>query len=166
MSIGGKKMVERNDLEITVRNMVAFDILSKPLSSLGHKADRRRDKLAEIAAGLLGSGYETERVVAYVEKREEEKARTLREGIEAFKEEHPRYGKILEGMIVEKRAASSKYLVFNVAEGYRLAAEDYRRVMRELGMSTIQADAMYPHLLEISDKLGKAGENAKRSILL
>lgn len=159
-------MVERTDLELTVRNMVAYDILSKPLSSLGHKADRRRDKLAEEAAKLVRAGEDYERVIAYTETRDEEKARTLREGIEEFKKEHPRYGAILEGMIAEKRSKSNKYLVYGVADGFKLAAEDYRRVMRDLGMSTVQADAMYPHLLDISDKLGRAKETATRSILL
>ncbi len=161
-------MVERNDLETNVRSMVAYDILSKPLTSLGHKADRRKDKLAGESASFLRSDrYDSERIVAYVEVRpEEERARTLREGIEAFKSEHPRYGKILEDMIEETRTANNRYLVYGVADGFKLGAEDYRRVMRELGMSTVQADAMYPHLLDISDKLGKAKENARRDILL
>ena len=159
-------MVERNELETTVRSMVAFDILSKPLVSLGHKADRRRDKLASTAANLVTAGFRGERVVAYIESRDEEKARTLREGIEDFKEQHPRYGTILEGMIAERRQLSNQYLVFGVADGYKLAAEDYRRVMKDLGMNAREADSMYPHLLDISDRLGKSRENAKRSILL
>jgi len=159
-------MVERNDLETNVRSMVAYDILSKPLSSLGQKAGRKKDKLAGESAGLLRSRYESERIVAYVETREEERARTLREGIVDFKETHPKYGTILEGMIQQRRSTSNKYLVYGVADGFKLGAEDYRRVMRELGMSTVQADAMYPHLLDISDKLGKAEENARRDILL
>jgi len=158
-------MANRNELEIKVRSMVAFDILSKPLTSLGHKADRRRDKLAEETAALLEEET-SDRVVAYTERREEEKARTMREGIEAFKEEYPSYGKILEGVIQEKRIKSNQYLVYGVADGFKLGSEDYRRVMRDLGLTPVQADAMYVHLLDISEKLGKAAENGLRSILL
>ena len=159
-------MVERTDLELTIRDIVAYDILSKPLASLGHKADRRRDKLAALAYQLLDAGEVADRVIAYVEPKEEERARTLREGISAFKEAHPDYGRILEGLIAEKRQESNQYLVYGVQEGRKLAAEDYRRAMREMGITTIQADAMYPHLLEQSVRMGKAGENERRSILL
>ena len=159
-------MVERKNLEITIRDLVAHDILYRPLKSLGEKAYRRRDGIAANAENLLAKGKKAERIIAYVETREEERARTLREGIESFKEEHPKYGEILEGIIAEKRQESNRYLVYGIAEGFKLSSEDYRRVMRELGMSTVQADAMYPHLLEISDRLGKAGENEKRNILL
>jgi len=160
-------MTERTDLEVTVRNMVAYDILSKPLTSLGHKADRRRDKLAGEAASLVRKNKEYERFVAYIETRdEEERARTLREGISAFSEEYPEYGSILEGMIQETRAVSNKYLVFGIKESFKLGAEDYRRVMRELGMSALESDSMYPHLLDISDRLKKAKETERRDILL
>lgn len=159
-------MAIRSELEISVRNMVAYDILSKPLTSLGQKADRRKDKVGKEISTLLKEGEEFERVTAYVERREEERARTLREGIEAFKEEFPRYGKVLEEKIQEKRSRSNRYLVFGVSEGFKLSADDYRRVMKDLGMTSVEADAMYPHLLQISERLGKAGENSLRDILL
>ena len=159
-------MVHRDDLEIAVRNMVAYDILSKPLSSLGQKAGRREKNLSGFVEDLLIRGQSCERVVAYVEPREEEKARTMREGIDAFKEEHPRYGKVLEGMIQETRVQKNNHLVFGIASGFQLGAADYRRVMTDLGMTTKEADSMYGHLLEISDRLGKAREHKLRSVLL
>jgi hypothetical protein len=164
--IGGNKMVFRDDLETAVRNMVAYDILSKPLSSLGQKAGRREKKLAVEAAGLLENTGPTERIVAYTEVRNEERARTVRDGINAFKEAHPRYGAKLEGMIQQKRFEKNNYIVFGVAEGFRLGASDYRSVMKDLGMTTIEADTMYGHILNISERLGKAGESETRSILL
>ncbi len=160
-------MVSRSDVEVGVRSTVAYDILSKPLSSLGQKADRRKNKVAAEVASYLKEGDKFERVFAYIEVRpEEERARTLREGIDAFKAEHPRYGTILEGMIEETRTANNRYLVYGVSTGFSLGAEDYRRVMKDLGMNSREADAMYPHLLDISDRLGKARENARRDILL
>ena len=159
-------MVSRTDLETNVRDMVAYDILSKPLSSLGQKAARRRDKLASETAKLLREGDDFERVVAYVKKTDEEKARTLREGIDAFTEAHPRYGGILEGMIQERRMHSNRHLYYAVNQGFNLGAAEYRGVMRDLGLSVIEADAMYPHLMQLSERLGKAGEQSLRSILL
>jgi len=159
-------MANRSELEIAVRSMVAYDVLSKPLTSLGQKSDRRKDKLGKEISTLLREGDRFDRVVAYVERRDEEKARTLREGIEAFKEEFPKYGKILEGVIEKRRSLSNRYLVFGLEDGFKLSPDDYRRVMKDLGMTTVEADAMYPHLLQISDRLGKAGENSLRDILL
>ena len=157
-------MVQRTELETTVRRMVALDILSKPLSSLGQKAGRRRDKLAEEAAGSLQSGLE--RVFAYTETTETEKARTLREGITVFKKEYPKYGKVLEGMIQEKRIQKDTQLVYGINEGCSLGVGEYRSVMRDLGLSAMEADGMYTHLLEVSHRLGSASEYAKRTILL
>ncbi len=159
-------MVFRDDLETNVRSMVAYDILSKPLSSLGQKAGRKEKKLAGETAGLLARMDPSDRVVAYTEVRNEERARTMREGINEFKEAHPRYGTVLEGMIQQKRFDKNNYLVFGVAEGFKLGVEDYRRVMKDLGMTTVEADAMYGHILNISERLKKAGENEQRSILL
>ena len=159
-------MVERSDLEMCVRTLVAYDIVSKPLSSLGQKADRRKDNLAGEVATLLKEDEEFKRVTAYTQRIDEEKARTLREGINDFKEKYSKYGKVLEGMIQEKRIKKNKYLCYGINEGFNLGAEDYRRVMRNVGLTTEQADAMYPHLKTMSDKLGKAKEQSLRKILL
>ncbi|MDP3917387.1 MAG: hypothetical protein Q8Q42_03830 [Nanoarchaeota archaeon] len=161
-------MVQRTELETTIRRMVANDILSKPLSSLGQKAARRRDSLSKEAERLLRTGarLDLERAFVRMERTSEEKARTMREGIEAFQETHPRYGAILEGLIKEKRLKNNTQLVYGIANGFNLGLEEYRGVMRDLGMSTRQADAMYTHLLDISEQLGKAGEYEERTILL
>jgi hypothetical protein len=164
--LNSEKMVQRTELESTIRRMVALDILSKPLSSLGKKAERRRDKLASTAIGLLSEQEELERVFARTETIEQEKARTLREGIAMFKKKHPRYGSVLEGMIQEKRIKKDEHLVYGITEGFTLGVAEYRSVMQDLGLSPIEADGMYSHLLEISDRLGKANQYSERTILL
>lgn len=158
-------MVQRTELETSVRKMVALDILSKPLSSLGQKAGRRRDKLAGEIAEVLPCG-DLERVFAYTKITEEEKARTLRDGIAVFNKEYPKYGKILEGCIEEKRVQKNEHLVYGVRQGWSLGVNEYRGVMRDLGLSAIEADSMYPHLVELSDRLGYVHECAPRTILL
>lgn len=160
-------MVERTTIETYVRHLVATDIIYRPLSSLGGKADRRKEKMAKEISDLLKGDCETgERIFARIEKRDEEKARTLREGIDAFKKEYPKYGEILEGKITSKRTKNNKYLVFGISEGYQLGREDYIRVMKDLGLSEDASCAMYPHLKELSDTLGKAKEQSERTILL
>ncbi len=160
-------MVYRTELETQIRNLVACDILSKPLSSLGQKTKRRRDGFAKEATQYITGDEEDERFFARVETREDEKAaRTIREGIEEFKSQYPQHGKILEGYIQEKRVESNTFLVYGVETGFKLGAADYRRVMKDIGLNTMQADAMWPHLQDLSDKLGKAKETSERSILL
>ena len=160
-------MVERTTIETCVRHLVATDILYRPISSLSGKADRRKDKITKEIADLLKNDYEVgERIFARIEKKDEEKARTLREGIDAFKKEYPTQGDVLEGIIAKKRLKNNEYLVFGISEGYQLGREDYIRVMKDLGLNDEAACAMYPHLKEVSDQLGKAKEQAERSILL
>lgn len=159
-------MVERTEIEKYVRNMVALDILSKPLSSLGGKAERRRDKSAKEISDLIKDGESGERIFARIEKKDEEKARTLREGIDAFKKEYPKYGELLEKTIAEKRKKSNKYLIYGINGGYSLGSEDYMRVMMDLGFNREAACAMYPHLKEIATGMEKANEQEERLILL
>ena len=70
-------MVERTEIETNVRCLVAKDIIFRPLSSLGGKAERRRDKIAGDISDLIRHGYEPgERVFAKIEKRDDEKTIT------------------------------------------------------------------------------------------
>ena len=161
-------MVERTEIETNVRNMVALDILGKPFKSLSGKAERREWKAAKEITSLLKKDYEIgERIFARVEEREEEeKARTLKEGINAFKKEYPKYGSILEVLIEEKRVNKNKYLIYGLNSGYCLGSEDYLRVMKDLGFVREEACAVYPHIKDISERLGKAKEGSERTILL
>lgn len=159
-------MVERTQLEIITRNLVAYDILKSPLSSLYQKAGRRQKKSAQEAAELVGNGEIADRVYVSIEEAEQEKSRTLRQGIDAFKKAHPRYGKVLEGMIAEKRIEKNQVLVYGIEDGFRLGSADYIRVMKDIGLSERAAHSMYSHLLEVSEQLGKADETGYREILL
>lgn len=96
----------------------------------------------------------------------EEKSKTLREGINAFKKEYSSYGKILEGLIAKKRIKRNKNLVYRLNKGYNLSEEDYVWVIMDLGFDRREASAMYPHILAISERLGKANEQMERTILL
>ncbi len=160
-------MVERSALENRVRRLIAEDITSKVLKSLGDKGSRRLKKGAKEIVNLLGEGEEpNNRFYVGIEKSEEEKSKTLREGINAFKKKYSRYGKILEGLIAEKRIKRNKNLVYRLNKGYNLSEEDYVWVIMDLGFDRRETSAMYPHILAISERLGKANEQMERTILL
>ena len=160
-------MPERTEIEKSVRWLVSSDILYRPLKSLGEKGLRRLDKTAKEISDLLKEGEEIgERVFARVKREDEEKARTLREGINAFKKKYPQYGEILEGMIAEKRERSNKYLTYGLQKDFKLGEEDYIRVMMDLGFERREASAVYPHIIAVSERLGKAKAQAQRRILV
>ena len=160
-------MPERTDIEKETRMLIALDILYKPFSSLGAKGKRKAEKHAKSIVSFLKEGEEKgERIFARVEKRDEEKARDLREGIDAFKEEYPQYGKLLEKCIKEKRMSHNKYIIYGLSEGFKLGEEDYVKVMMGLGFERREANSVYPHILAISDRLGKAVEQAERIMLI
>jgi len=159
-------MVERTELEILTRNMVAYDVLKAPLSSLHQKAGRKQKAAAKTAAQYIEAGDVADRVYVSIQETEQEKARTLRQGINTFKEAHPRYGAKLEGMISETRTQKNNIIQYGIEDGFKLGTQDYVRVMKDLGLSETAAHAMYGHLLEVSEKLGKASETGMREILL
>ena len=80
-------MPERTDIEKAVRILIASDVIYRPLKSLGEKGVRRLEKTSKDIAGLLKEDEEVgERVHVSLERRkEEQKARTLNQGIDAFK---------------------------------------------------------------------------------
>ena len=158
--------MERTELETMTRNLIAYDVLKSPLSSLYQKAGRQQKKTAQEAAELILQGSIAERVDVRIEQIEEEKARTMREGVGEFKKKYPQYGKILEGLIQEKRIEKNQALVYSLQNGFKLASADYIRVMKNLGLSETAAHAMYGHLLELSERLEKASETQPRQLLL
>ena len=161
-------MPQRTEVEKQTRNLVALDVLYKPFSSLGDKGRRRVEKDSKLIAQLLKEGEEKgERVFARVKRiKEEKRARTIKQGIDTFKKEHPRYGEKLQQLIDETREKQNRYLVYGVVEGFKLGEEDYVRVMMDLGFDRREASAVYPHILAISERLGKASEQAERTILV
>jgi len=98
----------RTEVEKYVRALIALDALYKPLSSLGDKGKRRAEKSAKGIVSLLKEGEEKgERIFARVEKSEEERARTLREGIDEFKKQYKEQGEILEEDVVYKKDSTT-----------------------------------------------------------
>jgi hypothetical protein len=51
-------------------------------------------------------------------------------------------------------------------KGYNLSEENYVQIIMDLGFERREASAIYPHILAISERLKKADEQMKRTILL
>ena len=95
--------------ERQIIELIATDRIDIPISSMSGKLKRQKPKLAE-AIDLGGrSRYNGERVYARVESEDREKARGMREGVEEFSRKFPQYGKILDGIIEEKRVERERF---------------------------------------------------------
>jgi hypothetical protein len=155
-----------NDIERQVIELIATDRIDVPISSMSGKLKRAKPKLARALGLSPGDSFEGERVYASVAREDTMKARGMREGIEQFKENHPRYGKILDGYIEEERANSETHVYFGLYDGCRLTQQDYLTVMQDLGFSEGSARALYAPLMEASRNLTKKRNGEERSVLI
>lgn len=154
-------------LERQVIELIATDRVSIPIKSMAGKLDRQRPKLAnavidnsEFVENFLG-----DRTYAKVEYEDKMKARGMREGIEFFSNLYPEHGRVLNGIIEELRAAKEVHLYFGMNSGCRLAADDYREVMTNLGFTSNESEQLYPRLMEISRKISRQRDE-ERSIIV
>ena len=156
-------------MERKILELIAGDRLDIPLSSMHQKLAKSKKNSAENIADVLASinnrRFDGERVYAKVKDEDKERARGMKEAIEEFDEEFPKYGKILRGKIIEKRIKREKHLYFGINEGCKLTSEDYGGIMMGLGLSERVALNLYPEIMEISRKLEKARDE-ERSIIV
>ena len=156
--MGNKKDTERQILEI-----IATDRIDIPISSMSGKLKRKKPNLAKALE--LEKKFKGDRAYAYIDESDKEKARGLREGVDAFAEKYPKYGRILNGIIEEKRTKRETHLVFGMHEGCRLTSNDYMSIMTDLGFSEQRAEGLYQELMKVSRNLSKKRGN-ERSILI
>jgi hypothetical protein len=135
--------------------LVAADRLHMPVSSMVSRiGTRRKNFLADLDLGKSGN-YDGERVYARTESEDLEKARGTRDGIDEFAKRYPKYGKILNGLIEEKRTEKETHLYFGMNEGSRLTKADYMSVMNSLDYAPKLAEALYGPLMELSRDLAE-----------
>ena len=160
-----EKMTEK--LERQLIEIVALDRIDRPISSMSGKIKRRKPKLAKAVDLLDFDGqYSGDRVWARVQYDDKLKARGLREGIEKFEGQFPKYGRILRGYIEERRTVRETHLYFGTQEGCRVASGDYMGVMQNLGFSEVMSERLYPELMDISRNLARKRDESERSILI
>lgn len=153
-------------MEQQIIQLIARDRLEIPLSSMYQKVKNKKGKDAKSLAEVLGeSRFSSERVFAFVEEEDKERARGMKEAVAEFSEQFPKYGQILAGKIAEKRTIAEKHLYFGVNHGSRLTTDDYVNVMQSLGLSETAARNLYPDLVKVSRKLANEREE-ERSIIV
>lgn len=152
-------------LEREIIRLIATDRIDKPISSMSGKLKRAKPK---IARGIdLGSdSFTGDRAYARIEETDTQKARGMRGGIANFSEAHPKYGRILNGMIEEQRTQRESHLYFGMQTGRRLTSNDYMGVMTDLGFTEGTARGLYTELMDISHKLARSRNESERRIML
>ena len=152
-------------LERQMIEIIATDRIDKPISSMSGKLKRRKPKLAQ-AIELENGGYKGDRTWCKIDEEDKQKARGMKEGVEKFENQFPKYGRILRGYIEEQRTVREKYLVFGMNDGCRITSKDYMGVMQNLGFSPAISERLYPELMDISHKLKRKRDETERSILI
>jgi hypothetical protein len=138
--------MNNTELERRVIQLVAADRFDIPVSSMSGKLKRMKPKLAKNILGQAEQMHHYgERVFAYTEQEDKDKAKGMREGVEEFKQEFPKYGQILEGKIQEKRAVRETHLYFGMQPGKRLTGQDYLAVMNDLGFTLHNQEDFMTH---------------------
>lgn len=158
---------ERTESEKLVRKLVAMNNLRIPFSSLYQKNKKIEKNYALGISNYIGNNADLgNSVTAYIKKEEKQKARGMEEGIAEFTKQYPRYGKILQGIVEEKRTENEVYLNYGLNEGYKLNDNEYVSVMRDIGLNDQESEAMFPMLRGISDRLKKKQKEGLREILI
>lgn len=157
-------------LERQIIEIIATDRINIPVSSMSGKLKREMPKLAQaLNLSEYDNNFRGERVYARVEIDDvTQKARTMSEAVDEFAAQYSRHGKILKGMIAEKRQAKESNLYFGVNPGCKLTADDYMGVMRKLGFSEQRAEGLYDELMKVSRNLSRTTKRAdqERSVLI
>jgi len=155
------------ELERQLIDIVAWDRIDRPISSMSGKLKRGKPKMAQsVDLDQYKGSYDGDRVWARIDDTDKQKAKGMKEGVEKFSAQFPKYGKILGGYIEEQRTVREQYLVFGMQEGCKITADDYMGVMEDLGFTPATAKGLYPELMDISRKLAKKRDETERSILI
>ncbi len=158
---------ERTEPEKLVRKLVAINNLRIPFSSLYQKDKKIEKEYAHGISNYIGQNADFgNSVTSYISKEDKQKARGMEDGIEEFSKKYPRHGKILKGLVEEKRAEKEVYLKYNLNNGYKLNDNEYVSVMRDIGLTDTEASVMFPMLMQISERLKKKKEKGLREILI
>jgi len=153
-------------LERQLIKLIATDRIEIPISSMSGKLKRQKPKIAgAVDLGNYDGNFRGERVYARVQDEQGTKARGMSEAISVFCERYPQHGKVLQGLVAEKRVSREPTLYFGMNEGCRLTEGDYMGVMTSMGFTENTAQRLYPELMDISRKLSRKRDE-ERNILV
>jgi hypothetical protein len=155
-------------IEKNIEDLVAYDTIKSLYSSFSQRAERREKELAYGVYNRIAKDEKIPKdanVSASIEYLTEGKARGMKEGIEEFKKKYPDYGKILEGLIEEKRDKKEIYLNFGIM-GKELPNAAYLRIFRDLGITPEDAHKVFS-TVEIFESIKKRKQtDSERSLLI
>ncbi|MEM2956315.1 MAG: hypothetical protein QW041_01955 [Candidatus Pacearchaeota archaeon] len=159
---------ERTEPEKAVRKLIATNDLRIPFSSIYQKIKAYENNIASGVQGYVNEKADFgNSVIAYIEYKDKNVARGMREGIEEFKKQYPRYGAILEGLIQEKRIKREIHLIYRLNEGYKLHDNEYVSVIKDVaGLNDLEAEKIFPEIMKVSDRLKKKRKEGLREILI
>ena len=103
--------------------LIATDRIEIPVSSMSGKLKRQKPELAREVAQGFSVRYSGDRTYARVTHEDKLKARGMKEGIEAFSNDYPAHGVVLQAYIDEERAKKETHLYFGMKDGCRITAE-------------------------------------------
>lgn len=153
------------EVERGLISLIATDRIEIPISSMSGRLKRQKPKIAVKVSERFNVQYNGKRVYASIKEENKMKARTVKEGILAFNEDHPKMGELLQTYIDHERKKKETHMTFGMYESCKITADDYRDVMTNLGFTECEAESLYPRLMEISRKISKKRPE-ERSIMI
>ena len=121
-------------LDAAVEALVAYETVARPLDALSKRSKRVRDEVVPSVVGSLRRGNKVDGpCYARLEIKTSQLARGMRDGIDLFCEKHPKYGKILNECIQEKRDQRRTSLIFG-GDFDEIPDEVYHEVLMDIGI--------------------------------
>ena len=150
-----------NYLTTAVEALVAYETVARPLDALSKRSKRVRDEIVPSVVGSLRRGNETDGpCYARLESKSSQLARGMRDGIDAFKKAHPKYGKALEGFIQEKRGQRKTSLVFGGSLN-EIPDEVYHDVLMDIGIPENHVRSVLQSVYRMTDDLDNQRNETK-----
>ena len=155
-------------IEKNIEDLIAYDRIKSLYSSFSQRAERREK---DLAYGIYNQIARDEKiptdskVFASITDITESNARGMKDGMQEFKKRYPDYGKILEGLIEEKRDEREVYLNFGIA-GKELPDAAYLRTFRDLGIDSEGAHKVYATVEIFESIKKKKQDNNARKLLI
>ncbi|MBR9677165.1 hypothetical protein GOV04_03420 [Candidatus Woesearchaeota archaeon] len=162
-------MAYKTKVTIATENLVAYDTVKRTFDAITKRADRRLKPLATEVYDRLQSKQKFSKdaiVTADYRFEDKDKARTQSEGIKEFKQRHPKYGRILQGIIDETRQTKKRFLEFGLVKKATLPEEIYFSALESIGIPESQLETTLETALELSSLLNGKREDGLTEMLM
>jgi hypothetical protein len=162
-------MAYKTNLTRETEQLVAYHTIKRGFDVMAKRADRKVKPLALSVYDRLTKKQKFSKgsiVTADYRFLEQEKARTLTEGIKEFSQRFPEYGKTLKGIIKETRTTKKRYLEFGINPGYEIADLTYIAALEDIGIKEENLSRTFETVMDISDLLkGKREEGINEMLI-